>query len=74
MLSPRFFAELPKQHSVKQLLHAPPRGDITQKHPASRFIFTTDHRGEWNGIMTERIEGGEDGDTGDMDQHSMGLH
>ena len=38
----------------KQLKPSPPRSDIAQKHPASRFIFTTDDRGEWNRMMTER--------------------
>jgi len=30
-------------------------GDITQKHPAPRFTFTTDHRGRWGPMMKERL-------------------
>jgi uncharacterized protein YjiS (DUF1127 family) len=45
--------DFPKQHSAKQLLLASLLGDITQKHPTFRFIFTTDQRGEWNRMMTE---------------------
>ena len=33
---------------MKQLLLGDAYSDIAQKHHASRFIFTTDHRGEWN--------------------------
>ena len=33
---------------MKQLLLADAYSDIAQKHHASKFIFTTDHRGEWN--------------------------
>jgi len=31
------------------------RGDITQKHPAPRFTFTTDHRGRWDRMIKERL-------------------
>jgi hypothetical protein len=53
-VEPSLFADFPKQHCVKQLLLAPLCRDIAQKHPASRFIFTTADRGEWNPVMAER--------------------
>jgi hypothetical protein len=52
-LSARSFIDLPEQRSVKQLLLAPSRGEIAQKHRASRFTFTAGRRGQWDPIMKE---------------------
>jgi len=41
------FCATGSQLAAKQLLPRDPRSDIVRKHPASRFIFTTDHGGQW---------------------------
>ena len=40
----------------KQLKPLLPRSDIAQKHRASSFTFTTDHRGRWDPRQLRRDE------------------
>jgi hypothetical protein len=47
VIAPNFFWVTGHRHSTKQLLLAHPDSDIAQKHPTSRFTFTTGHSGQW---------------------------
>ena len=54
-LSPPSLYDLPEEHGVKQLLLTQVDSDIAQKNRASSFVFTTDHHGQWDRMMKERL-------------------
>jgi len=53
---PTFSSNFPALRCAKQLLLVQAHSDIAQKHPASRFAFTTGRGGQWETVMKEWLK------------------